>query len=64
GLDYAGMKGRAVFRSGFFGLPHDAGIGCRNSRERGDAAFLEDREPGGCRKCWKDFWENPGKNFR
>ena len=46
GLGYAGMKGRAFFRSGFQGRLHEVRIGWRNPRERCDAAFLKNREPG------------------
>jgi len=55
GLDYAGMKGGAVFRSGFRGRLREVGTGCRNPRERCDAAFSENREPGVHRVCRKDF---------
>jgi len=36
----------------FLGLLHTVGIGCRNPRERCDAAFLENREPWVHRVCW------------
>ena len=45
------------------GRLHEVKLGCRNPRERCDAAFLENREPCVHRVYRKDFWGNPGKNF-
>jgi len=61
-LGYTGREGRAFFVSGFQGRLHEVGIRCRNSHETGDAAFVENREPGDHRVCRKDLlWKSREK---
>jgi len=56
GLDSAGMKGRAGFSFSFFkDRLYRVRIGCRNPRERCDAAVLKNREPGVLGVYWKVF---------
>ena len=44
------------------GRLHEVRTGCRNPRERCDAAFLENREPGDRCVCRKDFlWKSREK---